>query len=270
MIRYRELLGAVAERAQLADEDDARSAVKAVLAGIAHWSDVPQRQAIAEALPTELRYILESPRPTVGGDLQRFLQFVAFVTDTSPEGARHDTQAVLSYLDGADPRVTELLRAQLPAEFGQLFTAPPPGPRPPEPAAAPAPVTPHPATPAPVTPGPITPGPVTPEQAAAEPAPAPAPAPVELTAGDLAHVLARLPGWRGTTRRLSRTVALPAAAQAPVVDRIHRAETELDHHAQLRQGPDDLTVTLWTHSRDAVTDLDVRLAERISDILTRL
>ncbi|MCW2566440.1 MAG: hypothetical protein JWN54_537 [Mycobacterium sp.] len=282
MIRYRELLGAVAERAQLADEDDARSAVKAVLAGIAHWSDVPQRQAIAEALPTELRYILESPRPTVGGDLQRFLQFVAFVTDTSPEGARHDTQAVLSYLDGADPRVTELLRAQLPAEFGQLFTAPPPGPRPPEPAAAPAPapvtpapvtpepITPGPITPGPITPAPVTPGPVTPEQAAAEPAPAPAPAPVELTAGDLAHVLARLPGWRGTTRRLSRTVALPAAAQAPVVDRIHRAETELDHHAQLRQGPDDLTVTLWTHSRDAVTDLDVRLAERISDILTRL
>jgi pterin-4a-carbinolamine dehydratase len=102
------------------------------------------------------------------------------------------------------------------------------------------------------------------------PTPAPAPAPVELTADDLARVLSRLPGWRGNTRRLSRTVALPAAAQGPIVEGIHRIEAELDHHAQLRQGPDDLTVTLWTHSRDAVTDLDVRLAERISDVLTRL
>jgi pterin-4a-carbinolamine dehydratase/uncharacterized protein (DUF2267 family) len=249
VIRYQDLLGAVADRAQLADEDDARSAVKAVLAGIAHWSDVPQRQAIAEALPAELRYILESPRPTVGGDLTRFLQFVAFVTDTAPEGARHDTQAVLSYLDGADPQVTRLLRAQLPAEFAQLFTAPPqertgrPRPAPPPPPPPPAPASPPVVT--------------TPE-------------PVDLTADNLARVLPRLPGWRGNTRRLSRTVALPAAAQTPVVDQIHHAEAELGHHAQLRQGPDDLTLTLWTHSRDAVTDLDVRLAERISAILTRL
>jgi pterin-4a-carbinolamine dehydratase len=93
---------------------------------------------------------------------------------------------------------------------------------------------------------------------------------VELTAADLAGLLPRLPGWRGNTRRLSRTVALSAARQEPVLDAIHRAEAELDHHAQVRPGPDDLTLTLWTHSRDAVTDRDVRLAERISDILTRL
>jgi uncharacterized protein (DUF2267 family)/pterin-4a-carbinolamine dehydratase len=256
MIRYQDLLGAVADRAQLADEDDARSAVKAVLAGIAHWSDVPQRQAIAEALPAELRYILESPRPTVGGDLARFLQFVAFVTDTSPEGARYDTQAVLSYLDGADPEVTELLRAQLPAEFAQLFTAPPPVPPRAERVERPTPAPPPP----PAAPAPVP----VPEPSAAPPEP------VDLTADHLARVLPRLPGWRGNTRRLSRTVALPAAAQTPIVDQIHRAEAELGHHAQLRQGPDDLTLTLWTHSRDAVTDLDVRLAERISDILIRL
>jgi uncharacterized protein (DUF2267 family)/pterin-4a-carbinolamine dehydratase len=251
VIRYQELLGAVAERAQITDEDDARSAVKAVLAGIAHWSDVTQRQAIAEALPTELRYILESPRPTVGGDLTRFLQFVAFVTDTSPEGARNDTQAVLSYLDSVDPQMTQLLRAQLPDEFAQLFTAPPPG------APRPERTSPPPAPPAAAPPSP----------AVTRPEPA---RPRELTADELPRVLARLPGWRGNTRRLTRTVALPAAAQGPAVDRIHGAEAELDHHALLRQGPDDLTITLWTHTRDAVTDLDVRLAERISDVLGRL
>ncbi|MCW2611587.1 MAG: hypothetical protein QOC93_3568 [Actinomycetota bacterium] len=258
MIRYQELIGAVAERAQLADEDDARSAVKAVLAGIAHWSDVPQRQVIAEALPTELRYILESPRATVGGDLGRFLQFVAFVTDTTPESARYDTQAVLSYLDAADPRVTELLRAQLPAEFAQLFSAPvAESPRP-----APSPSTAAPA-PTPVPP----PQPAEPEPAAPRPARV---RPTELTADELARVLTRLPGWRGNTRRLTRTVTLPAADRPEVLDRVHHVESELDHHAQVREEPHDLTFTLWTHTQDAVTELDVRLAERISDILARL
>jgi pterin-4a-carbinolamine dehydratase/uncharacterized protein (DUF2267 family) len=232
MIRYPEIIESVTERTELGETDDARSAIKAVLAGVAHWVGVPEREAIAHVLPAELQYVMESPRPTVGGDLGQFLQFVAFVVDTSPERARYYSQAVISFLCTAEPSLAGTLRRALPQEFGVLFEAPPGAP---EPAEGERP-----------------------------------PAPAELTAEELADVLSRLPGWRGNTRRLTRTVTLPPGSDPGVVEEIHRAEEQLNHHAQLKRADDDLTLTLWTHSRDVVTELDVRLAERINDILARL
>jgi pterin-4a-carbinolamine dehydratase/uncharacterized protein (DUF2267 family) len=233
MIGYRDFLEAVTTRARLGHPDDAKAPIKAVLAGVAHWVDAPQREAVAEVLPLELRYVVEAQRPTVGGDLARFLQFVGFVTDTSPARARYDTQAVLSYLDTAEPTVARQLRTELPADFIGLFSAPPEGPAPDRFASADA-----------------TP-------------------PAELTAEELAAVLRRLPGWRGNTRRLTRTVSLSPGTEETVTERIRRAEEQLNHHAQLSQQAGDVTFTLWTHSRDVVTELDIQLAERISDILER-
>jgi pterin-4a-carbinolamine dehydratase/uncharacterized protein (DUF2267 family) len=241
VVQYEELLESVTERAQLADPDDAKGVVKAVLAGIAHWVDVPERQAVADVLPLQLRYVMESPRPTVGGDLPKFLQFVAFVVDTTPERARVDTQAVLSVLGDTDAEAAARLRKVLPDEFAELFAGPA-GETVPSEGAVPS----------------------------AEAAAAPAAGPAELTADDIAALLRRLPGWRGNTRRLTRTVPLPPGADAAAIEEIHRVEAELDHHTQLKRGPEDLTLTLWTHSHDAVTELDVRLAERIHAILARL
>jgi pterin-4a-carbinolamine dehydratase/uncharacterized protein (DUF2267 family) len=287
VVQYDKLLDAVSARAQLPEQDDAKSAVKAVLAGIAHWVDVPERQAVADILPLELRYVMESPRPTVGGDLPRFLQFVAFVVDTTPDRARQDSQAVLSVLRDSEPDTTERLRKALPGEFASLFTAPAEGEAPERDAAAPPP--------APLEPPPVPaesavvpeaalavsepvaaetePTPVAepePAAVAAEPEPEPAALPAELTADEISTVLRRLPGWRGNTRRLSRTVPLPHGRGETVIEEIHRIEQQLDHHAQVKQGPEDLTLTLWTHSRDGVTELDVQLAERIHAVLTRL
>jgi pterin-4a-carbinolamine dehydratase/uncharacterized protein (DUF2267 family) len=319
MIRYPEITESVTERTGLGDADDARSAIKAVLAGVAHWVDVPEREAIAHVLPDELRYIMESPRPTVGGDLPRFLLFVAFVVDATPEHAQYYSQAVVSFLCAAEPSLAGTLRRALPNEFAILFEPPrgaPPAAPPRAPAPAPAPVpVPVPAQASPPASAPATnstpaadgagaakdpvtaSGPGTakipaavkvpaaasgapdPNSAPAAPAattPAPASAggrpapPAELTADQLADVLSRLPGWRGNTRRLTRTVTLPRGADDNVIDAIHRVEEQLNHHAQLRRAEGDLTLTLWTHSRDVVTELDIRLAERINDILARL
>jgi pterin-4a-carbinolamine dehydratase/uncharacterized protein (DUF2267 family) len=265
VVQYDELLDAVSARAGLAESDDAKAAVKAVLAGLAHWIDVPERQAVADILPLELRYVMESPRPTVGGDLPRFLQFVAFVVDTTPEGAQRDTRAILSVLRDGAPDIAERLRKVLPQEFAPLFT-PPAGdetaPDAEDRTAEPAPAA-EPAAAAEAAP-------------ASEPTPAPEPAPrpdqaaAELTPDDVTAVLRRLPGWRGNTRRLTRTVALDPGRDAPILAEIHRIEDELDHHALLQQGAQDLTLTLWTHSRDVVTELDVQLAERIHAVLARL
>jgi pterin-4a-carbinolamine dehydratase len=65
-------------------------------------------------------------------------------------------------------------------------------------------------------------------------------------------------------------VPLPHGGGEAVIEEIHRISQELDHHAQLKQGPEDLTLTLWTHSRDGVTELDVQLADRIHGVLKRL
>jgi pterin-4a-carbinolamine dehydratase/uncharacterized protein (DUF2267 family) len=253
VVQYEELLESVTERAQLAKADDAKGVVKAVLAGIAHWVDVPERQAVADVLPRELKYVMESPRPTVGGALPGFLQFVAFVVDTTPERARRDSQAVLSVLVDAEADAAERLRKVLPDEFAELFTAPardavPPGDAVPATDAVPA--------------GDAVP--------ASNPVSAPAARAAELTADDITALLQRLPGWRGNTRRLTRTVPFPPGTDTAAIEEIHRVEAELDHHTQLKRGPEDLTLTLWTHSRDAVTELDVQLAERIHAILARL
>lgn len=76
--------------------------------------------------------------------------------------------------------------------------------------------------------------------------------------------LADLPGWRGDARRLHRTVAATGATRERLLAALAAAERELDHHAEVRQTPDAVTFELWTHSAGAVTELDFRLAERIS------
>jgi pterin-4a-carbinolamine dehydratase/uncharacterized protein (DUF2267 family) len=280
-------LATVADRAGIGDADDAKAAVKAVLAGVAHWVDEPRREAVAAVLPRDFRHVLDAPRPIVGGDLARFLQFVSFVTDTTPDRAREDTQAVLSALRDAEPAIADDLRDHLPQEFAGLFAVPAAvRRREPEPVpagaaalgAAPAPAAAEPAPTGEPTSSPeATEATRAPEATGAEPTQAQsAPgqsagnAPAELTADALAGVLSELPGWRGNTRRLSRTVELPPGRGRVLLERVHAVEQELDHHATVREEPTGVTFTLWTHSLDGVTDLDVRLAGRISELIQRL
>jgi len=82
-----------------------------------------------------------------------------------------------------------------------------------------------------------------------------------------ALVRQRVPGWTGDSHRLSRTVVLPEGLGQRALDRIAAAEQEMDHHARRTDGPDGVTFEVWTHARGVVTELDVRLAERISAIV---
>lgn len=84
-----------------------------------------------------------------------------------------------------------------------------------------------------------------------------------LTADELAAALRDLPHWSGDLRRLSRTVVLDDAARA----RIAAAADALDHHPVLEPVEGGSRLVLWTHVRDAVTELDVALARRIDELL---
>lgn len=85
-----------------------------------------------------------------------------------------------------------------------------------------------------------------------------------LTPAELDAALAGLPHWSGDGSRLVRTVRLDPALRSGVA----AAADALDHHPVLEELPDGRTrLVLWTHVRDAVTELDVALATRLDALL---
>ena len=84
-----------------------------------------------------------------------------------------------------------------------------------------------------------------------------------LTADELAAALADLPLWSGDTRRIWRIAVLDDATRA----RITSVADDLDHHPVLEPVEGGIRIVLWTHVRDAVTELDVALATRLDALL---
>lgn len=85
-----------------------------------------------------------------------------------------------------------------------------------------------------------------------------------LTAEQLTAALEQLPQWSGDVRRISRTV--PAVDDATLA-RIADVADGLDHHPVVEQVEGGTRFVLWTHVRDAVTELDVALATRLDALL---
>jgi pterin-4a-carbinolamine dehydratase/uncharacterized protein (DUF2267 family) len=232
LLAHRELLAAIAERAELDPPDAAKLPAESVLVGVARRLDDNAREAFAQALPDQLAGLVRDSAPLHGNEGKApFLQTVASQLDTSPEGARFNAQAVLSALADRAPTAAEAVRGQLPEEFGDLFEAPGEGP-PPERAATSA-----------------------------------LPEPTDLTTEEVAAALASLPGWVGDARALERTVVLPPGIGEEFRDRIARVERSMNHHAVIEERPDGTAFRVWTHARGVVTDLDVELARRISEVI---
>ncbi|MGN9795916.1 4a-hydroxytetrahydrobiopterin dehydratase [Streptomyces sp. OZ13] len=75
--------------------------------------------------------------------------------------------------------------------------------------------------------------------------------------------MGRRPAWSGDTGRLTRTVALPEDRLPPLVDAVRRAGADLSHRADWELTGDGVVFSLRTRSVDAVTRLDLELADRI-------
>ncbi|MCU1692746.1 MAG: putative pterin-4-alpha-carbinolamine dehydratase [Frankiales bacterium] len=87
-----------------------------------------------------------------------------------------------------------------------------------------------------------------------------------LTPAQLAEALDALPAWSGDTSRIRRTARLDDRLRTEVA----AAADALDHHPVLEELPGGTTrLVLWTHVRDAVTELDVALAVRLDALLDR-
>jgi uncharacterized protein (DUF2267 family)/pterin-4a-carbinolamine dehydratase len=232
VLAHREFLGAVADRAGLDRPDAAKRPAESVLVGVARRLDDSGRTWLGAALPTQLATLVRESVPLLRDQGKTpFLETVASELDATPERARYLAQAVLSELADQDPPTAEALRKELPEEFLDLFVAPGDGP-PPDRAAT----------------------------AALD-------EPTDLTDDEVAAALADLPGWTGDVRALERTVVLPPGIGQELRDRIARVEQEMNHHAVVEERDDGTVFRVWTHARGVVTDLDVELVRRISEVI---
>jgi uncharacterized protein (DUF2267 family)/pterin-4a-carbinolamine dehydratase len=235
---HKALVRAVAKRAGRDDLEGVEREVESVLAGVARRVGADARARLAAVLPRGLaKIVAESTTLVEDPGLGSFLKTVSSVPGDDPERARYVAQATLSLIAEEDPEVAKALRAELPAEFGDLF-APPPS-RPPRERAS--------SREASDTSEPVR--------------------PAGLTREEVEGALENLPGWTGDEHRIRRTVSLPAEVADEVRDRIARVEEEVNHRAVVEEDPDGTTYLLWSDPRGVVTELDIDLAARISDIV---
>jgi uncharacterized protein (DUF2267 family)/pterin-4a-carbinolamine dehydratase len=229
---YEELLNEIAARLGVDPPGRASLLTRSVLAALSAQLDGPARELLAAALPSALGEIVADTLRVEERSAQRLVEDVASgIVNTTPERARYGVQAVLSAVAAAYPDVARAIRAELPADYDELFTAPGDGP-PPELAAS-----------------------------AAEDIP------TELSDTDIDRALRKLPGWRGDRHALCRTVDLPPGLDRPILERVHAAERDLQHKAVIDHSGQETTFRVWTHSIGVVTELDVRLAARITQAI---
>lgn len=80
----------------------------------------------------------------------------------------------------------------------------------------------------------------------------------------VSDALRGLDGWSGDASRITRTITVtdPDA----LIEAVNTTANSLDHHPEVERSGNTVTFTLWTHSQDGVTELDIALASRIDDI----
>ena len=89
-----------------------------------------------------------------------------------------------------------------------------------------------------------------------------------LTDDQLNAALTGLPGWTHRAGRLVSTIEAPTfLAGIRIVDTIAVIAEELDHHPDIDIRWTSVTFALSTHSAGGITDLDIQLARRISDVV---
>lgn len=224
MITHERLVEEVAARAHLDGTAEAGRVVRVTLAALSHRLEMPQRQRLRQAVPgPERDAALATVPPTDGGRVE-YAQEIGRHLGTPPERASFLARTVLSYLAQEDAGLGQELRDSLPAEFAELFSVPELYPE---------------------------------RRHAATDAPAP------LTPEELEAELRRRPQWGGDLHQLVRTAALPGDRIPPLLNQVGKDSRELNHRCEHESDDSGITFRLRTRSVDAVTPLDLALADRI-------
>ncbi|WP_019816287.1 DUF2267 domain-containing protein [Saccharomonospora saliphila] len=228
-MKYQDLIEWVRRDAELGGTREARETVAAVLATLAHCLSPADRDRVAESLPGSLENAAEVPGPPEIRDGAGLVVEAGHRLGVGAERARYLTQAVIRALRAGDPALVDHLRSTLASDVLAVL----------EPTGEP---------------------PGRAESVRRE-------VPTELSDTDVASVLRRLPEWEGDRTGISRTVRLPADRHDPLVNQVQRVAAEFNDHARVSRSGDAVTFTVSTGS-GVVTEPDVRLAERIDQVVT--
>jgi len=91
-----------------------------------------------------------------------------------------------------------------------------------------------------------------------------------LSDAEIASRLAALPAWQLVDDRLTRTVTTRDFRSAlELVTRIADPADAQNHHPDVTIHWNVVTLTLWTHASDGITERDFRLADAIERILEK-
>jgi 4a-hydroxytetrahydrobiopterin dehydratase len=88
-----------------------------------------------------------------------------------------------------------------------------------------------------------------------------------LTDAELAAALESLEGWSGDRSAITRTIHLDQSAVDPFLVRLEEIAREMDHDPDLEMTDGDLAITMSTHSAGGVTELDVKYATRVNELV---
>lgn len=93
----------------------------------------------------------------------------------------------------------------------------------------------------------------------------------KLTDEDIDRALADLPGWDYDGEAITKTYGLGSFRDAiEFVNDIADLAEEANHHPDLEIYYDEVVVSFRTHSEDAVTDNDVRLAREVETLVVEV
>jgi pterin-4a-carbinolamine dehydratase len=227
VIQYATFIQAAGAQAGVADSEEARRAVLAVIAAVAASLEQSDRDRLAAVLPGSLGGAAEISDQAVHPDSGAALVSAVSAGSGCPaERARFYTQAVLSTLAGSEPDMASVLARRLP-DSEELLSPIDHG-VPPRGSGVPIELTPR-----------------------------------LIERNEIDRALAALDGWEGDEHRLRRTVVLPPERQRALRDTVARAEQDMIHHARIENFQNTVAFEVWTHSLDRVTDMDVELARRI-------
>lgn len=228
MAKYQEIVERVRRRADLHTVEGAREATEHVVSAIAYRLDDADRKHLADALPAALREATVPTPPNSPTGEHGVVHDIAHRGDYTYEQARYLAQAVVGVMHELDPSVVRTVVSAVDGLAGLVPTsAADPGWR---------------------------------SDTATD-------RPNRLTRDEIAAALRDLPEWSGDVRRLRRTISLPADRATPLLNAITSAERQANHPAHIERHGDELTVTVWTRSLNAVTDLDTDLAGRINQAI---
>jgi pterin-4a-carbinolamine dehydratase/uncharacterized protein (DUF2267 family) len=228
MITHERLVERVATEAHLSGAEEAAHVARTILAELSLHLDMPQRRRLRQSLPAADRDAAYATVPPREGAAADLFRDIGEHLYTPPERARYLARTVLSTLGDSDRGLVEELRPHLPPDVVDLFAE-----------AEPDAVRRHPAT----------------------------QAPAPLTVAEVADALRARPAWSGNNRRLERTVSLPPDRIQPLLRRVELETRDLGHRFDHSIGEGSITFILYTRSVDAVTELDLRMADAIDAVV---